>query len=97
MMMLTLATSKDYSSPKSHSAAPTCPLADPQGLKRSEQNVLTEVFRTRIPTVAPLPAAPSEGGTAAQLLSALAVVTTATPEHESSRIRRLEKLIKKRL
>lgn len=70
---------------------------DMKGLKRSEQNVLTEVFRTRIPTVAPLPAAPSEGGTAAQLLSALAVVTTTTPEHESSRIRRLEKLIKKRL
>ncbi|KAH9377424.1 hypothetical protein HPB48_016801 [Haemaphysalis longicornis] len=70
---------------------------DMKGLKRSEQNVLTEVFRTRIPAAASASAAPSEGGTAAQLLSALAVVTTATPEHESSRIRRFEKLIKKRL
>ncbi|KAL1482992.1 hypothetical protein MTO96_033433 [Rhipicephalus appendiculatus] len=51
---------------------------DMKGLKRSEQNVLTEVFP-------------------AQLLSALAIVTTTTPEHESSRIRRFEKLIKKRL
>ncbi|KAH7960865.1 hypothetical protein HPB49_024077 [Dermacentor silvarum] len=68
-----------------------------KGLKRSEQNVLTEVFRTRIPTAASSAAAASEGGTAAQLLSALAIVTTTTPEHESSRIRRFEKLIKKRL
>ncbi|KAH7956169.1 hypothetical protein HPB52_006601 [Rhipicephalus sanguineus] len=70
---------------------------DMKGLKRSEQNVLTEVFRTRIPTATSSSAAPSEGGTAAQLLSALAIVTTTTPEHESSRIRRFEKLIKKRL
>ncbi|XP_077509398.1 vacuolar protein sorting 53 isoform X2 [Amblyomma americanum] len=70
---------------------------DMKGLKRSEQNVLTEVFRTRIPTAASTSTAPSEGGTAAQLLSALAIVTTTSPEHESSRIRRFEKLIKKRL
>lgn len=67
---------------------------DMKGLKRGEQNVLTEVFRTRIPTAAALPTSRSEGGTAAQLLSALAITT---PEHESSRIRRLEKIIKKRL
>ncbi|XP_037321284.1 vacuolar protein sorting-associated protein 53 homolog isoform X1 [Pungitius pungitius] len=60
-------------------------ILDMKGLKRSEQSSMLELFRQRLPT----PPSGAEGG--ASLFSA------PTPEQESSRIRRLEKLIKKRL
>lgn len=62
------------------------PLSPPQGLKRSEQSSMLELFRQRLP-------APPSGPEGSSSLSLLAP----TPEQESSRIRKLEKLIKKRL
>ncbi|CAI9584838.1 unnamed protein product [Staurois parvus] len=56
-----------------------------KGLKRSEQSAMLELFRQRLPT----PPSGSENSTVA--------LQTPTPEQESSRIRKLEKLIKKRL
>ncbi|KAM5180914.1 vacuolar protein sorting-associated protein 53 homolog [Mantella aurantiaca] len=56
-----------------------------KGLKRSEQSSMLELFRQRLPT----PPSGSENNSVAQ--------QTPTPEQESSRIRKLEKLIKKRL
>ncbi|XP_041438179.1 vacuolar protein sorting-associated protein 53 homolog isoform X2 [Xenopus laevis] len=53
-----------------------------KGLKRSEQSTMLELFRQRLP-------APPSGSSA--------TLPTPTPEQESSRIRKLEKLIKKRL
>ncbi|CAK6437890.1 unnamed protein product [Pipistrellus nathusii] len=61
-------------------------ILDMKGLKRSEQSSMLELFRQRLPTPPAGPEAPSS-------LSLLAP----TPEQESSRIRKLEKLIKKRL
>lgn len=61
-------------------------ILDMKGLKRSEQSSMLELFRQRLPT-------PPAGPEAASSLSLLAP----TPEQESSRIRKLEKLIKKRL
>lgn len=61
-------------------------ILDMKGLKRSEQSSMLELFRQRLPT-------PPAGPEAASALSLLAP----TPEQESSRIRKLEKLIKKRL
>ncbi|KAM8974951.1 vacuolar protein sorting-associated protein 53 homolog isoform 2-T2 [Pelodytes ibericus] len=55
-----------------------------KGLKRSEQSSMLEMFRQK------LPAPPSGADNSATL-------QTPTPEQESSRIRKLEKLIKKRL
>ncbi|XP_020796034.1 vacuolar protein sorting-associated protein 53 homolog isoform X1 [Boleophthalmus pectinirostris] len=60
-------------------------ILDMKGLKRSEQSSMLELFRQRLPTP------PSGADTGPSLFS------TPTPEQESSRIRRLEKLIKKRL
>lgn len=57
-----------------------------QGLKRSEQSGMLELFRQRLP-------APPSGAENSSTLSLMAP----TPEQESSRIRKLEKLIKKRL
>lgn len=57
-----------------------------QGLKRSEQSSMLELFRQRLPT-------PPSGSDAGPSLS----FSAPTPEQESSRIRKLEKLIKKRL
>ena len=54
-----------------------------QGLKRNEQHTMLELFRSRIP-------AGSAGGSASDSHSG-------TPEQESSRIKRLEKLIKKQI
>ena len=54
-----------------------------QGLKRNEQHTMLELFRSRIP-------AGSAGGSAGDSHSG-------TPEQESSRIKRLEKLIKKQI
>ena len=62
------------------------PLSPPQGLKRSEQSSMLELFRQRLPT----PPSGPEGSSSLSLLAP-------TPEQESSRIRKLEKLIKKRL
>ncbi|XP_054989660.1 vacuolar protein sorting-associated protein 53 homolog [Sorex araneus] len=61
-------------------------ILDMKGLKRSEQSSMLELFRQRLP-------APPSGPDGSGSLSLL----TPTPEQESSRIRKLEKLIKKRL
>ncbi|XP_070251190.1 vacuolar protein sorting-associated protein 53 homolog [Myotis yumanensis] len=61
-------------------------ILDMKGLKRSEQSSMLELFRQRLPI-------PPAGPEASSSLSLLAP----TPEQESSRIRKLEKLIKKRL
>ncbi|XP_075445693.1 vacuolar protein sorting-associated protein 53 homolog [Ascaphus truei] len=57
-----------------------------KGLKRSEQSSMLELFRQRLPT----PPSGIDNGSSLSL-------QTPTPEQESSRIRKLEKLIKKRL
>uniref|UniRef100_A0A8C5LWQ7 Vacuolar protein sorting-associated protein 53 homolog n=1 Tax=Leptobrachium leishanense TaxID=445787 RepID=A0A8C5LWQ7_9ANUR len=56
-----------------------------KGLKRSEQNAMLELFRQRLPK-------PPTGAD-----NSSATLQAPTPEQESSRIRKLEKLIKKRL
>ncbi|CAH6785896.1 Vps53 [Phodopus roborovskii] len=61
-------------------------ILDMKGLKRSEQSSMLELFRQRLP-------APPSGTESSSTLSLMAP----TPEQESSRIRKLEKLIKKRL
>uniref|UniRef100_A0A8C5H9S9 Vacuolar protein sorting-associated protein 53 homolog n=1 Tax=Gouania willdenowi TaxID=441366 RepID=A0A8C5H9S9_GOUWI len=60
-------------------------ILDMKGLKRSEQSSMLELFRQRLPT-------PPSGADGPSLS-----FSTPTPEQESSRIRKLEKLIKKRL
>uniref|UniRef100_H2LWK3 Vacuolar protein sorting-associated protein 53 homolog n=1 Tax=Oryzias latipes TaxID=8090 RepID=H2LWK3_ORYLA len=59
---------------------------DMKGLKRSEQSSMLELFRQRLPT----PPSGNDGGPSLSF-------SAPTPEQESSRIRKLEKLIKKRL
>uniref|UniRef100_A0A8C8HAC6 Vacuolar protein sorting-associated protein 53 homolog n=1 Tax=Oncorhynchus tshawytscha TaxID=74940 RepID=A0A8C8HAC6_ONCTS len=59
---------------------------DMKGLKRSEQSSMLELFRQRLPT----PPSGADGGPSFSF-------STPTPEQENSRIRKLEKLIKKRL
>ncbi|GCB62461.1 hypothetical protein scyTo_0004256 [Scyliorhinus torazame] len=59
---------------------------DMKGLKRSEQSSMLELFRQRLPT----PPSGAENSLASSL-------SAPSPEQESSRIRKLEKLIKKRL
>ncbi|XP_034403785.1 vacuolar protein sorting-associated protein 53 homolog isoform X3 [Cyclopterus lumpus] len=59
-------------------------ILDMKGLKRSEQSSMLELFRQRLPT----PPSGADGGPS---------LFSTTPEQESSRIRKLEKLIKKRL
>ncbi|XP_050619490.1 vacuolar protein sorting-associated protein 53 homolog isoform X4 [Macaca thibetana thibetana] len=61
-------------------------ILDMKGLKRSEQSSMLELLRQRLPT-------PPSGAESSGSLS----LTAPTPEQESSRIRKLEKLIKKRL
>ncbi|XP_009187549.1 vacuolar protein sorting-associated protein 53 homolog isoform X1 [Papio anubis] len=61
-------------------------ILDMKGLKRSEQSSMLELLRQRLPT-------PPSGTESSGSLS----LTAPTPEQESSRIRKLEKLIKKRL
>ncbi|KFP80553.1 Vacuolar protein sorting-associated protein 53, partial [Apaloderma vittatum] len=61
-------------------------ILDMKGLKRSEQSSMLELFRQRLP-------APPSGVENTGSLS----LSAPTPEQESSRIRKLEKLIKKRL
>ncbi|XP_029467279.1 vacuolar protein sorting-associated protein 53 homolog isoform X2 [Rhinatrema bivittatum] len=61
-------------------------ILDMKGLKRSEQSGMLELFRQRLP-------APPSGLENTSSIS----LPTPTPEQESSRIRKLEKLIKKRL
>ncbi|XP_054857331.1 vacuolar protein sorting-associated protein 53 homolog [Eublepharis macularius] len=61
-------------------------ILDMKGLKRSEQSSMLDLFRQRLP-------APPSGVENAASIS----LTAPTPEQESSRIRKLEKLIKKRL
>ncbi|KAL2096130.1 hypothetical protein ACEWY4_008278 [Coilia grayii] len=62
-------------------------ILDMKGLKRSEQSSMIELFRQRLPTP------PSGSDSTPSSLS----FSAPTPEQESSRIRKLEKLIKKRL
>ncbi|XP_060799952.1 vacuolar protein sorting-associated protein 53 homolog [Neoarius graeffei] len=61
-------------------------ILDMKGLKRSEQSSMLELFRQRLPTP---PSGPDTGPSMS--------FSTPTPEQESSRIRKLEKLIKKRI
>ncbi|XP_063061095.1 vacuolar protein sorting-associated protein 53 homolog [Engraulis encrasicolus] len=61
-------------------------ILDMKGLKRSEQSSMIELFRQRLPTP------PSGNESAPSSLS----FSAPTPEQESSRIRKLEKLIKKK-
>uniref|UniRef100_A0A8C1CSY1 Vacuolar protein sorting-associated protein 53 homolog n=1 Tax=Cyprinus carpio carpio TaxID=630221 RepID=A0A8C1CSY1_CYPCA len=61
-------------------------ILDMKGLKRSEQSTMLELFRQRLPN-------PPSGPDAGPSLS----FSAPTPEQESSRIRKLEKLIKKRI
>ncbi|XP_071397674.1 vacuolar protein sorting-associated protein 53 homolog isoform X3 [Centroberyx affinis] len=61
-------------------------ILDMKGLKRSEQSSMLELFRQRLPT----PPSGADGGPSLSFCAP-------TPEQESSRIRKLEKLIKKRL
>lgn len=60
---------------------------DMKGLKRSEQNAMTDIFRSHLPV---LPNTSQQ-----QDYEKNAAPVSSTPEHESSRIRRLEKLIKR--
>uniref|UniRef100_A0A8C1T4Q8 Vacuolar protein sorting-associated protein 53 homolog n=1 Tax=Cyprinus carpio TaxID=7962 RepID=A0A8C1T4Q8_CYPCA len=61
-------------------------ILDMKGLKRSEQSTMLELFRQRLP----IPPSGSDGGPSLTF-------SAPTPEQESSRIRKLEKLIKKRI
>ncbi|KFQ26666.1 Vacuolar protein sorting-associated protein 53, partial [Mesitornis unicolor] len=61
-------------------------ILDMKGLKRSEQSSMLDLFRLRLPS-------PPSGAENTGSLS----LSAPTPEQESSRIRKLEKLIKKRL
>lgn len=66
-----------------------------QALKRSEQNTLLEMYKARLPYN-------NSSGHNNEVqrnnqVNVSPMPTTSTPEVESSRIRRLEKLIKKRL
>ncbi|XP_077468121.1 vacuolar protein sorting-associated protein 53 homolog isoform X2 [Stigmatopora argus] len=61
-------------------------ILDMKGLKRGEQSSMLELFRQRLPT-------PPSGSDSSTSLS----FSAPTPEQESSRISKLEKLIKKRL
>lgn len=56
-------------------------------MKRSEQNAMTDIFRSHLPTV--------NNATQQQDSERNIMPVTTTPEHESSRIKRLEKLIKR--
>lgn len=65
---------------------------DMKGLRRSDQSHLVDLFRSQLPTPAP-----AGSNTATTGGSAPFSVSLNSPEHESSRIKKLEKLIKKRL
>ena len=58
-----------------------------QGLKRSEQNIMLDMFRARMPGQGGATADPNHHHSS----------NSSTHEQESSRIKKLEKLIKKRL
>ena len=61
-----------------------------QGLKKSEISSFLELYRARIPVSMAIGRQGDSGAMGTKLV-------TSTPEPESSRIRKLEKLIKKRL
>ncbi|XP_005102675.1 vacuolar protein sorting-associated protein 53 homolog [Aplysia californica] len=67
-----------------------------KGVRRGDQSSLVEMFRARVP-VSSLLASTSHGGLATSPSGVSVSQQPATPEPESSRIRKLEKLIKKRL
>jgi len=69
-----------------------CISFDKQGLKRNDQSYLVDLFRSQLPTLTQT----VSGGTAAGGHTPLSA-SVSSPEHESSRIKKLEKLIKKRL
>ncbi|KAH9498665.1 Vacuolar protein sorting-associated protein 53 [Bulinus truncatus] len=66
-----------------------------KGVRRGDQSSLVEMFRARVP-VSSILANTSPGGLPASAAN-ITSQTTSAPEPESSRIRKLEKLIKKRL
>lgn len=68
---------------------------DMKGIKRSEQSQMVEIFRSCLLPVGSSEGGGGEGGTAVQLLTAL--TAAGAHQQEGSRIRCLEKLIKKRL
>jgi hypothetical protein len=63
-----------------------------QGLRRSDQSYLVDLFRSQLPTPAETSSGSTTTGGPAPFSASLG-----SPEHESSRIKKLEKLIKKRL
>ena len=67
-----------------------------QGVRRGDQSSLVEMYRARVP-VSSILANTSQGGLTSSLTSGGGSSQQAAPEPESSRIRKLEKLIKKRL
>ncbi|KAK7481576.1 hypothetical protein BaRGS_00027225 [Batillaria attramentaria] len=64
-----------------------------KGLRRAEQSGLIEMFRARVPVSAVI----GSSASATPLSMSPNLTQVASPEPESSRIRKLEKLIKKRL
>ncbi|XP_021916800.1 vacuolar protein sorting-associated protein 53 homolog [Zootermopsis nevadensis] len=65
---------------------------DMKGLRRSDQSYLVDLFRLQLRT----PSETNSGGTTTGGLAPFNA-SLSSPEHESSRIKKLEKLIKKRL
>ncbi|PSN33185.1 putative ATP-dependent RNA helicase kurz [Blattella germanica] len=65
---------------------------DMKGLRRSDQSYLVDLFRSQQPAQAPTGAGAAATGGPVPFS-----VSLSSPEHESSRIKKLEKLIKKRL
>ncbi|XP_049767266.1 vacuolar protein sorting-associated protein 53 homolog [Schistocerca cancellata] len=68
-------------------------ILDMKGLRRAEQSQLVELFRQKLPPPPPLGGSPMLGPPG----SPLPPLGLGSPDHESSRIKKLEKLIKKRL
>ncbi|KAI8749357.1 vacuolar protein sorting-associated protein 53 [Biomphalaria glabrata] len=67
-----------------------------KGLRRGDQNSLLEMFRARVP-VSSILASTSPGGMPTSAAAVTSQMPSSAPEPESSRIRKLEKLIKKRI
>lgn len=63
---------------------------DMKGLRRSDQSYLVELFRSQLPTLVPSGSSGTTAGGSAPFNASLS-----SPEHESSRIKKLEKLIKR--
>ncbi|XP_070571554.1 vacuolar protein sorting-associated protein 53 homolog [Ptychodera flava] len=68
-----------------------------KGLKRSEQSTMLEIFRQRAPAPPPPTPTSTEKTNTNTSTTTTSQILRPNPEQESSRIKRLEKLIKKRL